>query len=48
LSSVKELVNDAPSQTLRQQLDAEKQHFVVNLCRPEAGQAMDAFLSRKG
>ncbi|RZI81751.1 MAG: enoyl-CoA hydratase [Rubrivivax sp.] len=48
LSSVKELVNDAPAQTLRQQLDAEKQHFVVNLSRPEAGQAIDKFLSRKG
>lgn len=33
LSSVKELVNDASAQSLRQQLDAEKQHFVVNLSR---------------
>lgn len=47
LTSVKELVNDAPAQTLRQQLDAEKQHFMVNLLRPEAGQAIDQFLSRK-
>ncbi|CAH0355001.1 oxepin-CoA hydrolase, alternative type [Aquabacterium sp. CECT 9606] len=48
LTSIKELVNDAPAQTLRQQLDAEKQHFVVNLLRPEAGQAIEKFLNRKG
>ncbi len=48
LTSVKELVNEAPAQTLRQQLDAEKQHFMVNLLRPEAGQAIDQFVNRKG
>jgi enoyl-CoA hydratase/carnithine racemase len=47
LTSVKELVNEAPGHTLKQQLDAEKQHFIVNLCRPEAGQAIEKFLSRK-
>jgi len=45
LTSVKELVNEAPSHTLRQHLDAEKQHFMVNLLRPEAGQAIDHFLN---
>jgi enoyl-CoA hydratase/carnithine racemase len=44
LTSVKELVNEAPAQTLRQHLDAEKQHFMVNLLRPEAGRAIDHFL----
>ncbi|MDI1260336.1 oxepin-CoA hydrolase, alternative type [Aquabacterium sp.] len=48
LASIKELVNEAPTQTLRQQLDAEKQHFMVNLLRPEAGQAIENFLNRKG
>ena len=47
-TSIKELVNEAPAQTLRQQLDAEKQHFMVNLLRPEAGQAIEKFLNRKG
>lgn len=46
LTSIKELVNEAPAQTLRQQLDAEKQHFMVNLLRPEAGQAIEKFLNR--
>lgn len=47
LISIKELVNEAPAQTLRQQLDAEKQHFMVNLLRPEAGLAIDKFLNHK-
>ena len=46
VSSIKELVNDAPGQTLRQQLDAEKQHFIVNLSRAEAGAAIDRFINR--
>ena len=46
LASIKELVNDASS-PLRTQLDAEKQHFMVNLARPEAGAAIDAFLHRR-
>lgn len=46
LTSIKELVNEAPAHTLRQQLDAEKQHFMVNLLRPEAGQAIEKFLNR--
>ena len=46
LNSIKELVNEAPAQTLRQQLDAEKQHFMVNLLRPDAGQAIEKFLNR--
>lgn len=48
LTSVKELVNDAPGHTLREQLEAEKQQFMVNLLRPEAAQAIDQFLNRKG
>lgn len=47
LSSIKELVNDASTHTLRDHLQAEKKHFLVNLSRPEAGQAIDAFLNRR-
>lgn len=43
LASVKELVNES-GRPLRQQLDAEKQHFLVNLTQAEAGQAIEGFL----
>ncbi|HEX5357631.1 MAG TPA: enoyl-CoA hydratase [Aquabacterium sp.] len=46
LASVKDLVNDS-DRPLRAQLDAEKQHFLVNLTRPEAGQAIEQFLQGK-
>lgn len=44
LASVKELVNDAGSHTLTEQLAQEKQHFMRNLIRPEAGHAIESFL----
>ena len=47
LASFKELVNEAPSHLLSEQLAAEKQHFLVNLLHPAAGQAISRFLSRK-
>jgi enoyl-CoA hydratase/carnithine racemase len=43
LASIKDLANDA-DKPLRTQLDAEKQHFMVNLVQPPAGQAIDGFL----
>jgi enoyl-CoA hydratase/carnithine racemase len=43
LASIKDLVNDA-DRSLRTQLDAEKQHFLVNLTRPEAGSAIEVFV----
>jgi enoyl-CoA hydratase/carnithine racemase len=46
-ASIKELVGDAHSQTLNEHLAAEKRHFLVNLSRPEAGAAIQGFLSRK-
>ncbi len=46
LASVKELVGSAAG-PLRAQLDAEKQHFLVNLGQPEAGAAMDDVLHRR-
>ena len=47
LASIKELVNDAPSTPLTEHLAAEKRHFLVNLMRPEAGEAIARFLQRK-
>jgi enoyl-CoA hydratase/carnithine racemase len=46
LASIKELVSDA-DRPLRGQLDAEKQHFIVNLSKPEAGHAIEQFLQSK-
>ena len=43
LSSMKELVTDA-DQALHLHLLTEKQHFLENLERPEAGEAIDRFL----
>lgn len=47
LASIKELVCEAPEQSLHTQLAAEKHHFMVNLSRPEAGTAISSFLGRK-
>lgn len=47
LASLKELVNDAPQAPLSEHLAAEKRHFLVNLMRPEAGEAIARFLQRK-
>ena len=47
LASIKELVNDAPTATLAQQLAAERDHFVRNLHHPNAGIGIDAFLAKK-
>lgn len=47
VASIKELVNEAPQASLDAQLGAEKQHFLVNLLRPEAGEAIDGFLRRR-
>ena len=47
LASIKELVNES-EQPLRQQLDAEKRHFLVNLSHAEAGQAIEGFLQGRG
>ncbi len=43
LASMKELVHDA-DQALQHHLLAEKQHFLVNLSRPAAGEAIERFL----
>lgn len=47
LSSVKELVNEAPHATLTQQLAQERMHFVRNLHHPNAGIGIAAFLAKQ-
>lgn len=46
LGSIKELINDAASNTLSQQLASERQHFVVNLHHANGGEGIDAFLNK--
>ncbi len=46
LSSIKELVNAAPDQSLFEQLQLEKQHFVKNLHHANAGIGIQAFLNK--
>ncbi|HVZ46732.1 MAG TPA: enoyl-CoA hydratase [Ramlibacter sp.] len=47
LASVKELLSDAPANTLDAQLAAERDHFVRNLHHPNAGIGIAAFLGKK-
>ncbi|MET4578576.1 oxepin-CoA hydrolase, alternative type [Ottowia thiooxydans] len=47
LASAKELLNDAPNQTLPQQLAQERDHFVKNLHHANAGIGIAAFLSKQ-
>ncbi len=46
LSSIKDLLNDAGSATLHQQLAAERDQFVRNLHHPNAGIGIAAFLAK--
>ncbi|MFZ2388814.1 MAG: enoyl-CoA hydratase [Polaromonas sp.] len=47
LASIKELINDAPTHTLSQQLDSERDHFVRNLHHANGGEGIDAFLQKR-
>lgn len=47
MASVKELINDASSNTLSQQLSAERDHFVRNLHDSNGGEGIDAFLQKR-
>lgn len=47
LSSIKELVNDAASSSLSQQLNHERDHFVDNLHHANAAEGMNAFLEKR-
>jgi len=47
LTSAKELLADAPGNTLSQHLAAERDHFVRNLHHPNGGIGIQAFLSKQ-
>ena len=47
LASIKELINDAPANTLSQQLSSERDHFVRNLHHSNGGEGIAAFLEKR-
>ena len=47
LASIKELLNEAPGNTLNQQLAMERDHFVKNLHHANGGEGIDAFLQKR-
>jgi enoyl-CoA hydratase/carnithine racemase len=47
LASVKELMNEASFNTLGQQLNSERDHFLRNLHHSNAGEGIDAFLQKR-
>ena len=47
LASIKDLINDAADNTLSQQLDSERNHFVRNLHHANGGEGIDAFLQKR-
>ncbi len=47
LASIKELINSAASQTLAEQLNDEKMHFVANLHHANGAEGINAFLEKR-
>ena len=47
LASVKELINDALTNTFNEQLDSERNHFVRNLHHANGGEGIEAFLQKR-
>ena len=47
MASIKDLINDASSNTLGQQLSEERDHFVRNLHDSNGGEGIDAFLQKR-
>lgn len=47
LASIKDLINDAPNNTLSQQLGSERNHFVRNLHHANGGEGIEAFLQKR-
>lgn len=47
LASIKELVSDAPSRSVSEQLSAERAAFVSNLHHTNAGEGIEAFLTKR-
>lgn len=47
VASAKELLNGAPTRTLREQLDAERDHFILNLFHANGGEGIQAFVGKR-
>jgi len=47
LASIKDLINDAPANTMSQQMDSERNHFVRNLHHANGGEGIAAFLQKR-
>ncbi len=47
MASVKELINEAQTSTLSEQLTSERHHFVQNLRHRNAGEGIEAFLQKR-
>jgi len=47
LASAKELVQQAPSRTLHQQLAAERDQFIDNLFHANGGEGLQAFFDKR-
>ncbi len=47
LASIKDLINDAPANTMSQQMDRERNHFVRNLHHANGGEGIEAFLQKR-
>jgi enoyl-CoA hydratase/carnithine racemase len=47
LASIKELINDAPLNTMNQQMDSERNHFVRNLHHANGGEGIEAFFQKR-
>ena len=47
LASIKELLNEAPGNTMSQQLASERDHFLHNLHHANGGEGIDAFLQKR-
>ena len=47
LASIKELINDAASNTLSQQLANERDHFIRNFHNANGGEGIEAFLEKR-
>ena len=47
MASVKELINEAQTNTLSEHLSSERHHFVKNLRHPNSAEGIDAFLQKR-
>lgn len=47
VTSVKELINQAPQRSLREQLDCERDHFVQNLFHDNGAEGLQAFFDKR-